>query len=148
MKCPFCADPETRVLDSRDSEDAIATRRRRECPKCEKRFTTYERIEYGPLMVVKKDGKREEFSRDKLKHGITKSCQKRPVSAESIDKITDEIEKELRSGGEEEIPSSKIGELVMQKLKAIDKVAYIRFASVYKEFSDVKEFEKEARKVA
>ncbi len=148
MKCPFCNDLDTRVLDSRDSEDAIATRRRRECPKCEKRFTTYERIEYTSLMVVKKDGKREEFSRDKLKSGLTKACQKRPVSAEQIGQMANSIEQEIRAGGEEEIPSTKIGELVMAKLKTIDKVAYIRFASVYKEFGDVKEFEREARKVA
>ena len=148
MKCPFCNDLDTRVLDSRDSEDAIATRRRRECPKCEKRFTTYERIEYTSLMIVKKDGKREEFSRDKLKSGLTKACQKRPVSAEQIGQMVNSIEQEMRAGGEEEIPSAKIGELVMAKLKSVDKVAYIRFASVYKEFDDVKEFEREARKVA
>ncbi len=145
MKCPFCLEGETRVLDSRESEDA--TRRRRECEKCEKRFTTYEKVEIEQ-MVVKKDGRREAFDSAKLKNGIVMSCQKRPVSTDQIEKLVEEIEREIKAGGENEIPSTLIGKKVMEKLKQLDKVAYIRFASVYHEFEDVKQFEKEARKIA
>ncbi len=145
MKCPFCLEGETRVLDSRESEDA--TRRRRECEKCLKRFTTYEKVEIEQ-MVVKKDDRREAFDSAKLKNGIVMSCQKRPVSTDQIEKLVEEIEREIKGSGENEIPSTLIGEKVMEKLKKLDKVAYIRFASVYHEFEDVKQFEKEARKIA
>lgn len=145
MKCPFCLKGETRVVDSRESEDA--TRRRRECEECQKRFTTYERIEIEQL-VVKKDGRREAFDREKLKTGVSKACQKRSVSSNQIEKLVEEIEREIKANGENEIPSTLIGEKVMEKLKSIDKVAYIRFASVYHEFEDVKQFEKEAKKIA
>ncbi|MFH1247430.1 MAG: transcriptional regulator NrdR [Candidatus Micrarchaeota archaeon] len=145
MKCPFCLEGETRVLDSRESEDA--TRRRRECEKCEKRFTTYEKVEIEQ-MVVKKDGRREAFDSEKLKNGFVKACQKRPISTEQINAAVEEIEREVKASGDNEIPSTLIGEKVMEKLKVIDKVAYIRFASVYHEFEDVKQFEKEARKIA
>ncbi len=145
MKCPFCLDGETHVVDSRESEDA--TRRRRECDKCSKRFTTYERLEMEQ-MIVKKDGRREAFNREKLKNGIMRACQKRPVSVEDINKLVDEIEREIKTSGESEVQSTSIGEKVMEKLKALDKIAYIRFASVYHEFEDVKQFEKEAKKIA
>ncbi len=147
MKCPFCREGETRVVDSRESEDA--TRRRRECEneKCSKRFTTYERLEMEQ-MVVKKDGRREAFDREKLKNGITRACQKRPISADQINALVDEIEREIKTGGENEVASTLVGEKVMEKLKKLDKVAYIRFASVYNEFEDVKQFEKEAKKIA
>ncbi len=144
MKCPFCK-AETRVVDSRESEDA--TRRRRECESCAKRFTTYEKMELAQ-MVVKKDGRREAFDAEKLKTGILKACQKRPVSIDSINSIVGEIEKEVKESGENEVPASFIGEKVMEKLKKVDKIAYIRFASVYHEFEDVKQFEKEAKKIA
>ncbi len=145
MKCPFCLEGETRVLDSRESEDA--TRRRRECEKCSKRFTTYEKVEIEQ-MVVKKDGRREAFDTEKLKHGIVMACQKRPVSTDQIEKLVGEIEREIKASGENEIPSTLIGKKVMEKLQQLDKVAYIRFASVYHEFQDVKQFEKEAKKIA
>ncbi len=145
MQCPFCKEGETRVIDSRESEDA--TRRRRECEKCLKRFTTYERLEMEQ-MVVKKDGRREAFDREKLKGGVSRACQKRPISADQINALVDEIEREIKANGESEIASALIGEKVMAKLKIVDKVAYIRFASVYNEFEDVKQFEKEAKKIA
>lgn len=140
-RCPYCSFDETRVVDKRDHEDS--TRRRRECLKCNKRFTTYERAEVN-LIVVKKDGTRERYDRNKLLTGIVKACEKRPISQETIEKIVDDIEAELRGYGRE-ASSRDIGELVMDKLKKIDKVAYIRFASVYREFSDLAEFEKELR---
>lgn len=145
MKCPFCLEGETRVVDSRESEDA--TRRRRECEACAKRFTTYEKVEIEQ-MVVKKDGRREAFDTEKLKNGVVRACQKRPVSTDQIEKLVEEVEREIKASGENEISSSTIGEKVMEKLKNVDKVAYIRFASVYHEFEDVKQFEKEARKIA
>ncbi len=145
MKCPFCTEGETKVVDSRESENA--TRRRRECEKCAKRFTTYERAEMEQ-MVVKKDGKRQLFDREKLKNGVLKACEKRPVSIDAINELVDEIEREIKTSGESEIPSKNIGKLVMKKLKKLDKVAYIRFASVYREFEDVEEFAKEAKKIA
>jgi len=146
MKCPYCSSEGLKVVDKREADDNT-TRRRRECLSCEKRFTTYERIESVELIVVKKDGRRERFSRDKMKAGILKACEKRPVSAEKIDKVVNEIEAELRSYDSVEIPSSKMGELVMKKLKALDKIAYIRFASVYREFGDLESFEKELKKL-
>ncbi len=147
MKCPFCGAEETKVTDSRDSSEAFEIRRRRECEKCEKRFTTYERIETHPLVVIKKDGRREGFSREKLIGGIIKSCQKRNVSMEKMEEAGREIESSLRSEDKSEVPSSVIGGLVARKLKKLDKVAYIRFASIYKDFEDVTDFEKEIKSI-
>jgi len=147
MKCPFCGAEDTKVTDSRDSSEAFEIRRRRECEKCEKRFTTYERIEAHPLVVIKKDGRRESFLYEKLMSGITKSCQKRDVSVEKMEEAGREIESSLRNEDKSEIPSSVIGELVAKKLKKLDKVAYIRFASIYKDFEDVKDFEKEIKSI-
>ncbi|KKR75992.1 MAG: Transcriptional repressor NrdR [Candidatus Levybacteria bacterium GW2011_GWA2_40_8] len=147
MKCPFCFHLESKVLETRDSEDWETTRRRRECLKCEKRFTTYERVENSPLTVVKKDGKREVFSRDKLKLGLYKACEKTVVKSNDIEKIVDEVERELRLEDRTEVESRKIGNLVAKQLKKIDKIAYIRFASVFKRFVDVEEFEKEVKKL-
>ena len=145
MKCPYCRHVETAVLDSRDSEDLSTIRRRRECLKCSKRFTTYERVENIDLVVLKKDGRRENFERNKVLSGILKACEKRPVSRELVDQTVDKIELQLRNLDSVEIPSQKIGALVMQKLRGIDKVAYIRFASVYRQFTDIESFEKELK---
>lgn len=145
MKCPFCSHTETKVVDKRETEEELVTRRRRECLSCEKRFTTYERVEMSNITIVKKSEKREPFNRDKLKRGLFKACEKRPVNAEQIEIVVNEIEAELRSKDTTEIPSTVIGELVMRKLKKLDKVAYIRFASVYREFADLETFEKELR---
>jgi transcriptional repressor NrdR len=146
MQCPFCGTEDTKVIDSRDS-DAFETRRRRECEKCSKRFTTYERIEQSPLIVIKKDGRRESFLPEKLKSGFLRACQKREVSVERIDEAVRDIENALRNEDKTEIPSALIGELVIRKLRKLDKVAYIRFASVYKDFEDVKDFEKEIKSI-
>lgn len=142
MRCPQCGANEDRVVDSRDSRDGRAIRRRRECLKCQKRFTTYEMIEEISLMVVKKDGRREPFNRQKILTGIRRACQKRPIGLEQIEEIVDEIEKTLHASFEREIKASVIGNLVMEKLKALDKVAYVRFASVYREFKDASDFMK------
>lgn len=139
MRCPYCNFEETKVTNKRDVDEG--TRRRRECLKCGKRFTTYERLEPIDIMVVKKDGRREAFSREKLKQGIVKACEKRPVSQEQIEKAVNEIEEKLAKKGKE-VPSKAIGELVMSALKKLDKVAYIRFASVYHEFKDVEDFKR------
>lgn len=139
MKCPKCKEPETRVIDSRVIEDGFTIRRRRECQKCGYRFTTYEKLELD-IMIVKKDGRREPYNREKLLSGIRKACHKRPISEETIKKFINELELELIQLGEKEIPAKFIGEKVMSALKAWDKVAYIRFASVYKDFKDVDEF--------
>ena len=147
MRCPYCGSRETEVVETRDSEDLETIRRRRACLKCEKRFTTYERVENANLIVIKKDGKREQFNRDKLKNGIFRACEKTTVSIEQIDKIVTEIERELRGGETVEVESKKIGQLIANKLKKIDKVAYIRFASVFKRFVDVEDFEKEVQKL-
>ena len=146
MKCPYCSAEDTKVSDSRPCEGG-AIRRRRQCIVCDKRFTTYERVEAIPLMVVKKDGVREEFDRTKIEKGMLLACHKRPVSADTILRLADEIENELTAGDEREIPSTVIGEKVMEKLKATDDVAYVRFASVYREFKDVKTFVKEIEKM-
>ncbi len=146
MKCPFCGSADLKVVDKRDSED-IAIRRRRECNKCEKRFTTYERIENIPLTVIKKDGSREQFSREKLLMGLQKACEKRPIKQEQLHEAVNEIDGELRSRENTEVPSKDIGLLVMKKLRKLDKVAYIRFASVYREFTDIAEFEQEVQKL-
>lgn len=147
MHCPFCDHQDTEVVETRDSEDLTIIRRRRECSKCTKRFTTYERVERVPLIVMKKDGRKEQFDRDKLKRGILKSCEKTIVGIEEIDSIVDEVEKELRGLDTVEVESKKIGQLVAQKLKKIDKIAYIRFASVFRRFVDVEDFEKELQKL-
>jgi transcriptional repressor NrdR len=147
MKCPYCAHPETKVLDSRETEDQATTRRRRECLQCAKRFTTFERVEMTDLTIIKKDGRREKYDRDKIRSGIVKACQKRPVPQERIEEAVNEIERELKGMDTTEIESTKVGELVMRKLKALDKVAYIRFASIYKEFQDIETFELELKKL-
>ncbi|OGG03921.1 transcriptional regulator NrdR [Candidatus Gottesmanbacteria bacterium RBG_16_37_8] len=147
MRCPFCDHQDTEVVETRDSEDLATIRRRRECTKCTKRFTTYERVERIPLIVIKKDGRKEQFDRDKLKHGILKSCEKTIVGIEDIESIVEEVDKELRSLDTIEVDSKKIGQLVAQKLKKIDKIAYIRFASVFRRFVDLEDFEKELQKL-
>ncbi|MDP3726917.1 MAG: transcriptional regulator NrdR [bacterium] len=147
MKCPYCASTETEVIETRDSEDLETIRRRRACLKCEKRFTTYERIETINLTVIKKDGKREQFDRGKLKNGILRACEKTKVSADKIEKIVAEVERELRGAESVEVESKKIGQMVANKLKKIDKVAYIRFSSVFRRFVDVEDFEKEVRRL-
>ena len=147
MRCPYCGFSETKVLDSRESEDSDVTRRRRECEKCSKRFTTYERVEMLGLRVIKKNGNIEGFERDKVLKGALKACEKRPIKMEKIERLVDEVESELRKKETTEIPSKVIGELVMEKLKRLDKVAYVRFASVYKEFTDLKSFETELKKI-
>ena len=149
MKCPYCDHENTEVVETRDSEDLSTTRRRRECSssKCTKRFTTYERVDRVPLIVIKKDGRKEQFDRDKLKHGILKSCQKTIVGIDDIDLIVDEVEKELRGLDSIEIDSKKIGQMVAIRLKKIDKIAYIRFASVFRRFVDVEDFERELQKL-
>ncbi|MBI2093423.1 MAG: transcriptional repressor NrdR [Candidatus Omnitrophica bacterium] len=145
MKCPFCGHQEDKVVDSRASSDGVAIRRRRECLGCSKRFTTYEHLEEQPLMIIKKDGRREPFDRHKLLAGLVKACEKRPVSMDSLEHLVDQIERELSQQFEREVSSSEIGERVMKNLHAIDPVAYVRFASVYREFKDVAEFMKELK---
>ena len=145
MKCPFCADTENKVIDSRLSKEGYVIRRRRECLACNRRFTTYERIEEIPLMIIKKDGRREEFNRDKIRSGITKACEKRNVSMNSIEDFLDELEQELRETGKKEISSSIVGERVINRLHDLDEIAYVRFASVYREFKDVNDFVQELK---
>ncbi|RDI44232.1 transcriptional regulator NrdR [Falsibacillus pallidus] len=140
MKCPSCHNNGTRVVDSRPAEDGLSIRRRRECELCSFRFTTFERVEETPLIVVKKEGMREEFSRDKILRGLIKACEKRPVRLEQLEEITFSIEKELRSNGASEIQSDDIGEMVMDRLASVDEVAYVRFASVYRQFKDINVF--------
>ena len=140
MKCPFCGYVNDKVVDSRESKEAESIRRRRECLKCEKRFTTYERIDEIPYMVVKKDGRREKFERQKVLNGLLRACEKRPVSIGKMEQIVDEVEGFIMDSPERERRTSEIGELIMNRLKKHDKVAYVRFASVYLDFKDVKEF--------
>ena len=140
MKCPYCGFDESKVIDSRPVEEGGAIRRRRECIKCEKRFTTYEKIERVPIMVIKKDKSREAFSADKLLSGLLKACEKRPVPTEKLEKVVYEIENIIANTMEREITTTQIGELVMDKLKTLDQVAYVRFASVYREFKDINTF--------
>jgi len=140
MKCPYCGNLDSRVIDSRISRDKNAIKRRRECDSCKKRFTTYEKVEEMELMVVKKDGRRELFSRNKIIDGIKKACQKRPISIQQIEEFVDNIETFFQEKGRKEIPSKEIGEMVISKLKEWDEVAYVRFASVYKQFKDIQEF--------
>ncbi len=147
MRCPFCGSRETRVLDKRDSDDVAVTRRRRECQSCGGRFTTYERPEIANLMIVKKDGRRQPFDRSKLRGSIQTACTKRPISSETIERLVDQIETTLRSRDALEVPSSIVGDLVVEKLRALDHVAYIRFASVYRNFADISSFEDELRKL-
>jgi transcriptional repressor NrdR len=143
MKCPYCDHEETRVIDSRDSQNGLTIRRRRECLSCGKRFTTYERIEEIPYMVVKKDGRRQSFDPQKLLRGLLRACEKRPVPVSALEDIVIEIEGRLQNRPEKEIRTDEIGRYVMEHLKELDKVAYVRFASVYREFKDVHEFKKE-----
>lgn len=140
MKCPYCGNPDTRVINSRPADDNNSIRRRRSCDECGKRFTTYEKVETIPLIVIKKDNNREAFDRSKIEAGVLRACYKRPVSAEDIKRTVDEIELEVVNREEKEIPSNLIGEIVMDKLKLLDPVAYVRFASVYREFKDVNTF--------
>lgn len=140
MKCPYCGNPDTRVIDSRPAEDKSSIRRRRSCDECGKRFTTYEKVETIPLIVIKKDNNREQYERAKIENGVLSACYKRPVPAQEIQKTIDAIELEIFNREEKEIPSSEIGEIVMNKLKDLDPVAYVRFASVYREFKDVNTF--------
>lgn len=147
MKCPFCAHLEDKVIDSRLSQDGNATRRRRECLSCTKRFTTYERVEETLPLVVKKDGTREAFDRSKILDGLKKACEKRPVSMEDMEKAIDRLEARFMESGEREVQSSVVGGAVMEELRGLDEVAYVRFASVYREFRDVNEFMKELREL-
>ena len=140
MRCPFCGHDEDKVIDSRPSEEGSAIRRRRECIACSARFTTYEKVENLPLLVVKKDGSREPFLREKLISGLIKSCEKRPVSTAQIETLVDSIEKDVQNSLKREVTSREIGEMVMERLKELDEVAYVRFASVYRQFKDVNSF--------
>ncbi|NQU78758.1 transcriptional repressor NrdR [Candidatus Woesearchaeota archaeon] len=147
MKCPFCGSLESKVVDKRETEGHVATRRRRECLSCGKRYTTYERLETPSLTIIKKDGTKTLFDRPKMIAGIMNACHKRPVTIEQVQKLADQVECELNAMDATEIESSKIGSSVIRKLKKLDKVAYLRFASVYKEFQDLEEFDKELHKV-
>lgn len=147
MKCPFCSNQNTRVIDSRPADDNASIRRRRLCDECGKRFTTYEKVETIPLIIIKKDNNREQYDRTKLEAGVLRACHKRPVSVNQISSLIDEVETEIFNMEEKEIPSNVIGEKLMEKLKNIDHVAYIRFASVYREFKDVNTFMNELKKV-
>ena len=147
MKCPFCGSDNTRVIDSRPADDNNSIRRRRLCDECNKRFTTYEKVETIPLIIIKKDNNREQYDRTKMEGGILRSCHKRPVSVDQITRVVDEVETEIFSREEKEVPSTVIGEIVMDKLKDLDPVAYVRFASVYREFKDVNTFMNELKKM-
>lgn len=147
MKCPFCGKENTKVIDSRPADDNSSIRRRRQCDVCGKRFTTYEKVETIPLIVIKKDDNREPYDREKIQGGIIRSCHKRPVSANQISEMIEDIENQIFNMEEKEIDSSVIGELVMDKLKDVDQVAYVRFASVYREFKDVNTFMQEIKKI-
>jgi len=147
MKCPYCSFLQSRVIDSRPTDEGTSIRRRRECESCKKRFTTYEKIEYVRLVVIKKDGNRESFDRSKIINGIIKACEKRPVSIEQIETIVDQIEHNINKNMFKEIETKKIGELVMEKLKNIDEVSYVRFASVYRHFKDINTFVQELEKI-
>lgn len=147
MKCPFCGHENTRVIDSRPADDNSSIRRRRVCDECEKRFTTYEKVETIPLIVIKKDNNRETYDRSKIEAGVLRACHKRPISANQINHLIDEVEVEVFNREEKEISSAFIGELVMDKLKDLEAVAYVRFASVYREFKDINTFMDELKKV-
>ena len=147
MKCPFCSSDNTRVIDSRPADDNSSIRRRRLCDVCKKRFTTYEKVESIPLIVIKKDNNREQFDRSKIEAGILRACHKRPISINRINKLVDDIETEIFNMEEKEIPSTVIGEIVMDRLKDLEAVAYVRFASVYREFKDINTFMDELKKI-
>ena len=147
MKCPYCNYEETQVIDTRETESLEATRRRRQCLRCEKRFTTYERVEEADIIVVKKDGRRERFQRQKVLNGMLEACEKREISLDKIEKLVDDVESDLRKRDSVEVESKTIGEIVMKKLKNLDKVAYIKFASVYREFDDLERFAEEVEKL-
>ena len=147
MKCPYCGNIDTRVIDSRPAEDGTSIRRRRSCDACNKRFTTYEKVETIPLIVIKKDNNREQYDRAKIEAGVLRACHKRPVSVNQINKLVDEVEIEIFNREEKELSSSEIGEIVMDKLEELDPVAYVRFASVYREFKDVNTFMNELKKI-
>ena len=147
MKCPYCSSDNTRVIDSRPADDNSSIRRRRLCDECGKRFTTYEKVETIPLIVIKKDNNREQYDRSKIEAGILRACHKRPISADQINRLVDEIETEIFNREEKEVSSSLIGEIVMDKLKDLEAVAYVRFASVYREFKDINTFMNELKKI-
>ena len=147
MKCPYCGFPDSRVIDSRPTDEGEAIRRRRECTRCEERLTTYEKVETLPIMVIKKDKTRELFDREKLIRGLTRACEKRPVASEQIDLIADQVEASLQNTLEREVTSSEIGEKVMDALRQVDEVAYVRFASVYRQFTDATTFIAEVNKL-
>lgn len=147
MKCPYCGEVESKVIDSRRLEETNSIKRRRECLSCEKRFSTYERVELAPLVVIKKNGTREQFDRQKLLRGIMHACEKRPVSIDTMETLVSEIETALNNDLMQEVDSEKIGELVMEKLKDVDEVAYVRFASVYRQFRDINTFMEELQKL-
>jgi len=148
MKCPYCGYYDTGVIESRQIENELVVRRRRICKKCNKRFTTYERVDLIPLMVIKKDGRREPFSREKITNGIIKACEKRPISVDTINNLVNNIEEAIKSEGVDEIKSNLVGELVISRLRDLDEVAYVRFASVYRQFKDLSSFVKEIRKIS
>ncbi len=147
MKCPYCSYEESRVIDSRPTDEGVRIRRRRECLKCQKRFTTYEIMESLPIIVIKKDHSRESFDRDKLLNGMLRACEKRPISINDLERALDDIELTLQNSLDREVTSDKIGELAMEKLKALDEVAYVRFASVYRQFKDINTFMEELNKL-
>ncbi|MBO5351715.1 MAG: transcriptional repressor NrdR [Lachnospiraceae bacterium] len=147
MKCPFCGKENTRVIDSRPADEGTSIRRRRQCDECTKRFTTYEKVETIPLVVIKKDNNRESYDRAKIEAGVYRSCHKRPISVDRINALVDEVETAVFNMEEKEIPSTVIGEIVMDKLRGLDPVAYVRFASVYREFKDVNTFMSEIKKI-
>jgi transcriptional repressor NrdR len=148
MKCPFCQTIEDKVLESREIEDGRAIRRRRECLSCRGRFTSYERAEEKPLLVIKRDGRREQFSREKVRNGILKACEKRPVALETVENLVEEIEKNIHREAGREVTSAKIGEMVMDNLQELDKIAYVRFASVCRKFENLSEFVKEVKEIS
>jgi len=145
MKCPYCSSVDNKVIDSRMTKEGDTVRRRRECLGCERRFTTYERVEQPPIVLIKKDGRRESFSRNKVLSGLQKACEKRNISINALEQFVDELERELQETGEKEIPSTVVGERVMNKLHELDDVAYVRFASVYREFKDINDFMSELK---
>jgi len=147
MRCPFCHFIDSKVLDSRPTDDGHAIRRRRECLECKRRFTSYERVEELPVWVVKKDGRREAFDRSKILRGLLTACEKRPISLRSLEDAVDGVERTVRDGTGEEVPTGVIGELVMQRLRALDEVAYVRFASVYRQFTDIEGFRQELERL-
>jgi len=147
MRCPYCGYNEDKVIDSRETQDATSIRRRRECLNCGRRYTTYEYVEKTPLMVIKKDGRREAFQREKILNGLLRACHKRPISVETLERVVSEIEKEIQKKFDREVESRYIGELVMEKLSQLDDVAYVRFASVYRQFKDINQFLRELREI-